>query len=139
MKREELKAVFQIFAAVIASTGYDITKHTEGYFHTIAHVLMYSTGLVTFSELQSLNGRLDTICISDNAIYIFEFKINATAQAAIDQIKTKNYVQSFLLEQKNIYIIGVNFMTADKRINDILVEKWDNGQFSRLTEDFVPK
>ena len=62
---EELKPAFEIFAAVVASTGYDITKHTEGYFHTIMHVLLYSTGLVTASELQNNQGRLDTICMGD--------------------------------------------------------------------------
>ena len=44
LQEEELKAAFPIFATVIASTGYDITKYTEGYFHTIMHVLMYKIG-----------------------------------------------------------------------------------------------
>ncbi|MDZ7878154.1 MAG: AAA family ATPase [Saprospiraceae bacterium] len=139
LEDEELKEAFQIFAPVIASTGYDITKYTKGYFHTIMHVLMYSTGLVVFSELQNNKGRLDTICIGQTAVYIFEFKINENADAALQQIKNQNYAQPFLLQQKNIYIIGVNFMTADKKINDILVEKWNGQQFVRLTEDFMPR
>ncbi len=139
LEDEDLKAAFQIFAPVIASTGYDITKHTEGYFHTIMHVLMYSTGLTTFSELQSAEGRLDTICMASTAIYIFEFKINATAKIAIEQIKKKNYELPFLTQKKNIYLIGVNFMTADKKINDILVEKWDGVAFKRLEGEFTPK
>ena len=138
LEREQLKDAFQIFAPVIASTGYDITKHTEGYFHTIMHVLMYSTGLTTFSELQSLQGRLDTICIAQNAIYIFEFKINATAKAALTQIKKQNYAQPFLTQDKRIYLVGVNFVTADKRINEISVEKWNGTKFERLRGDFVP-
>ena len=138
LEDQELKAAFQIFAAVIASTSYDITKHTEGYFHTIMHVLMYSTGLAVFSEVQNAEGRLDTICIGQNAIYIFEFKINETAEAALRQIKKQNYAQPFLVQKKNIYLIGVNFMVADKKINDILVEKWQDEQFVRLEGAFVP-
>lgn len=139
LEDEELKAAFQVFAVVVASTGYDITKYTEGYFHTIMHVLMYSTGLTTFSELQSAEGRLDTICIGYKAIYIFEFKLDETAEAALNQIKEKNYAQPFLLEKKNIYLVGVNFITKDKKIKDILVEKWNGEQFIRLKEDFTPK
>ncbi len=138
LEREELKAAFQIFASVIASTGYDITKHTEGYFHTIMHVLMYSTGLTTFSELQSAEGRLDTICKGEKAIYIFEFKLNATVEAALTQIKSKHYALPFLLEGKNIYLIGVNFLTAGKKIDAISVEKWDGSQFIRLDGIFTP-
>ena len=138
LERQELKAAFQIFANVISSTGYDITKYTEGYFHTIMHVLMYSTGLATFSELQSAEGRLDTICVGQNAIYLFEFKINETAEAALKQIKKLNYAQPFLTEKKGIYLVGVNFMTADKKIKDLLVEKWDGERFVRLESAFTP-
>ena len=139
LQNEELKDAFPIFAAVIASTGYDITKHTEGYFHTIMHVVMYATGLSTFSELESAEGRLDTICTSHNAIYIFEFKIDATAETALKQIHTKNYAAPFLLQKKNIYLIGVNFVTAEKKINEILVEKWNGNAFLRLEGMFTPK
>jgi hypothetical protein len=138
LDRQELKPAFQIFAAVIASTGYDITKHTEGYFHTIMHVLMYSTGLTTFSELQSAEGRLDTICTSYRAIYVFEFKLDGTAETALTQIKNKNYAVPFLNQPRPVYLIGVNFVSADKKINEILVEKWENDQFVRLKGDFTP-
>jgi hypothetical protein len=139
LEREQLKEAFEIFVPVITSTGYDITKHTEGFFHTIMHVLMYSTGLTVFSELQNAHGRLDMVCVARKAVYIFEFKINSTAAAALTQIKTQNYAAQFMVQEKEFYIIGVNFVTADKKINDILVEKWENGAFVKVEGDFVPK
>ena len=139
LEREQLVQAFQIFVPVITSTGYDITKHTEGYFHTIMHVLMYSTGLEVHSELQYAQGRLDTICIGQNAIYVFEFKINSTATSALTQIKGQNYAQPFTSRGKPLYIVGVNFVTADKKINEILVEKWNGTQFEPVVGDFTPK
>ena len=139
LEREQLKEAFQIFVPVITSTGYDITKHTEGYFHTIMHVLMYSTGLTVFSELQNAHGRLDMVCVARKAVYIFEFKINSTASTALTQIKTQNYAAQFMVQEKAFYIVGVNFVTADKKINDILVEKWENDAFVKVEGDFVPK
>jgi hypothetical protein len=135
LERQELKAAFQVFVPVIASTGYDLTKHTEGYFHTIMHVLMYSTGLATFSELQSAEGRLDTICVADKAIYIFEFKLNGSAGEALAQIKNKHYATPFLEGQKTIYLIGVNFVSDQKKIDD---EQWDGTGFVRLEGAFTP-
>jgi Predicted AAA-ATPase/PD-(D/E)XK nuclease superfamily len=137
LQKEELAAAFKIFPSVVAATSYDIVKHTEGYFHTIMHVLMYSTGLVTISESENLQGRTDTICIAHKAIYIFEYKINATAEVALTQIKTHKYAEPFLLGQKSVYIIGVNFLTKDKKIEAILVEKWVDGAFVRLDGVFV--
>lgn len=138
LEKEELQAAFQVFAPVIASTGYDITKKTEGYFHTIMHVLMYSTGMAVFSELQSAQGRLDTICIGQNAIYIFEFKLDATASIALKQMKKQNYAVPYLLENKNIYLVGVNFISAEKKINEILVEKWNGKRFLKVKGNFTP-
>jgi hypothetical protein len=138
LQNQELKSVFQIFASVIASTPYDITKYTEGYFHTIMHVLMYSTGLATFSEMQSSEGRLDTICEGHKAIYIFEFKLDSTASIALNQIKEKGYSAPFLQRAKALYITGVNFSSSEKRIDEVLVEAWDNGVFKPLHENFTP-
>ena len=124
LEREQITAAFQVFIPVIQSTGYDITKHTEGYFHTIMHVLMYSTNVCVFSELQSLQGRLDTVAITSKTVYIFEFKINSTAEIALQQIKSQGYDQRFRLAEKNLYLIGVNFLTKDKKITEIQVQKW---------------
>lgn len=132
LENEELIPAFQIFDAVIASTGYDITKHTEGYFHTIMHVLLYSTALATSSELQTAQGRLDTVCIAHKAVYVFEFKLDGTAKGALNQIKTTGYAAPFLTQPKTVYIVGVNFVSAEKKINEILVEKWDGSQFVPL-------
>ena len=139
LQHQELKQAFEVFSPVISSTSYDITKFTEGFFHTIMHVLMYSTGLATFSELESAEGRLDTVCIALKAVYIFEFKLNESATAAILQIKTKNYAARFRVENKALYIIGVNFVSDDKKINQILVEKWENEGFVKVEGEFVPK
>lgn len=132
LENEKLKQAFSIFPPVISTVPYDITKHTEGFFHTIMHVLMYSTGLTVFSELESAEGRLDTICIASKAIYIFEFKLDGTAAAAISQIKAKNYAAPYFLVEKNIYLIGVNFLSAEKRINEILVQKWNGEAFEEV-------
>ncbi len=138
LENQELKPAFQVFAPVIASTGYDVVKRSEGYFHTIMHVLMYSTGLATFSEVQSLEGRLDTICIAFKAIYIFEFKLDGTAEGALAQIKAQGYAKPFLAQPKALYLIGVNFVSAEKRIDQVLVEKWDGENFVGLDGDFTP-
>lgn len=139
LEKEQLKEAFAIFSSVIASVAYDITKHTEGFFHTVIHVLMYSTGLTVFSEIESAQGRLDLLCEADSSFYIFEFKLDETAETAISQIKKKNYHLPYLLEEKKIYIIGVNFLSAEKKINDIAVEKWNGQAFERAEQDFLDK
>jgi hypothetical protein len=88
--------------------------------------------------LQSAEGRLDTICVAHKSIYIFEFKLDGTAEEALTQIKNKQYAAPFLNENKTLYLIGVNFISSEKRINKVLVEKWNGVQFERLEGDFTP-
>jgi hypothetical protein len=45
----------------------------------------------------------------------------------------------FLLGEKTVYIIGVNFVTQDKKINEIEVEKYENGVFVPLSGLFKPE
>ena len=45
------------------------------------------------------------------AIYIFEFKLD-NDPTALEQIKEKEYFKKYLLDKREIYIIGVNFDTA---------------------------
>ena len=42
-------------------------------------------------------------------IYIFEFKLDKAAQAAVDQLIDKDYAQKYGLRGKAITQIGVNF------------------------------
>jgi hypothetical protein len=57
------------------------------------------------SELHAPVGRMDTVIITTNRIFLFEFKMNETAEAAIQCIKDRNYAAS--LRHRNLPITGV--------------------------------
>ena len=65
------------------------------------------------------NSRIDTTIILDEHIYLFEFKIDKTAQDAMDQIHKQKYYEKYLLENKPITLVGANFSSEKK-----MVEKW---------------
>lgn len=137
IENEDWENMFRIFPPVIESTSYNVNKFVEGYFHTIMHVLVYSTGLVTFSELESQQGRLDMVTATYTAVFIFEFKQNESAASAISQIKEKGYDKRFYLSGLRLFLIGVNFLASEKRINDIKVEQWEDGVYKEITGNFV--
>lgn len=51
-------------------------------------------------------------------IYVIEFKINSSADAALQQIKDKQYAKPFENTGKTIYKIGVNFSMKTRRIDE---------------------
>ena len=57
-------------------------------------------------------------CLTGNYIYIMEFKINSSADAALQQIEDKQYAKPFEDTGQTIYKIGVNFSTETRRIDE---------------------
>ncbi len=60
--------------------------------------------------------------ITPKFIYIFEFKLDKSAEAAIVQIKEKEYYQKYLLEKKEVILVGVNFDSKTVQIENWIVE-----------------
>ena len=57
------------------------------------------------------DGRIDAVVQTPKAIYLFEFKMD-NDPTALAQIKKKEYFQKYLLDERDIYIFGVNFDTV---------------------------
>jgi hypothetical protein len=72
------------------------------------------------SEMHTPVGRMDTVVITANRIFLFEFKLNETAEAAIQCIKDRNYAESLRHRNKPITGMGVVFSTKTKG-----VVEWD--------------
>ena len=49
-------------------------------------------------------------------IYVFEFKLNATPEVALTQIHEKKYYERYLVENKEICLVGLNFEYETKTI-----------------------
>ncbi|KAA4061894.1 AAA family ATPase, partial [Bacteroides ovatus] len=65
------------------------------------------------------NGRVDLILQTDKFIYIMEFKLNGTAEEALQQINNKRYALPFEADGRKLFKIGINFSEKTRNI-----EKW---------------
>ena len=95
----------------------------EGYYASVFYAYLSASGLDIIAEDVTNLGRIDlTIKVGDN-IYILEFKVNGSD--ALKQIKEKNYVQKYINEDKNIYLLGIEFSKEEKNISKFEWEKID--------------
>ncbi len=53
-----------------------------------------------------------------NTTYVFELKINGTAQQALDQINSRGYAIPFDSVGKKVVKVGISFSTESKNIED---------------------
>ena len=55
------------------------------------HLLFSLLNVYVFSEVHTKNGRADAIIIHDKQIYCLEFKLDQSADIALEQIKSRGY------------------------------------------------
>ena len=60
--------------------------------------------------------------------YVFEFKIDQSAQVAMEQIRSKEYALPFASDDKKTTLIGINLSTKTRTIDDNCVESLENSQ-----------
>lgn len=74
-------------------------------------------------EVSTNIGRIDMVIEIKNHVYIFEFKIQASAQEALSQIEEKQYYQKYLLRNKCIFLIGVFFDVKKRNLAHWIIKE----------------
>lgn len=80
-------------------------------------------GVKISAEEKTNQGRIDAIVEVEDHIYIFEFKLNGSAKDTLEQIKKKEYFEKYWLRGKPITLIGANFSSETRKIDEWKQEK----------------
>ncbi len=102
---KKLRKIMEVFFAGIPYTSH---KKQESTFQTIFFSIFRLLGLYIEAESATNDGRIDAVVQTKDAIFIFEFKLD-NDPTALEQIKEKEYYKKYLLDKREIYIVGVNF------------------------------
>ena len=107
--------------SLFAGGDYQIMGNKEIYFQNVIYVLFQLMGLYVGVERHTANGRMDIVMQTSDFVYIFELKIDQTADAALRQIEEKQYASGFSADSRHIYKIGVNFSTEKRTISFMIL------------------
>jgi hypothetical protein len=84
--------------------------------------MLSASGVLVHTEVLNIRGRVDMEVHFQDKIYIVESKCNQSAKKAIAQIKAKRYFEKYLQSNKKILLLGINFSTRQRRIEDWRME-----------------
>ena len=104
--------------AFFANGDYLLMGDKELYFHNAMYVFFTLLGLYVEVERHTTDGRMDILVQTQDYVYIFELKIDQTAEIALRQIEDKGYARIFTADPRKLYKIGVNFSTVKRCIDD---------------------
>ena len=86
-------------------------------------VLLWAQGVRCTTEDRQANGQADIVAIHPCGIYIFELKVDESADAALKQVKEKQYDAPYRARNLPIWLIGLNF---DRQTRQLLEGKAEN-------------
>ena len=104
--------------SLFADGKYQIIGDEEKYFHNAVYIIFKLLGFYVDVEYTTSDGRIDLLMKTKDFVYILEFKINESADAAIKQIEDKEYAKPFESDERTIFKIGVNFSTMSRKIDE---------------------
>ena len=94
-------------------------RECERHFQYTFYLILQLLGKYnTYVEKETSQGRIDCVLECPDYVYIFEFKLNSTAEAALKQIDEKGYVQPYASDKRKIYKVGISFSSETGTVND---------------------
>ena len=110
--------------SLFADTSSEPERKKEIHFQNMMAIASKMIGLIVRTEVSSSVGRCDMQILTESYVYIFEFKIDGTALEAMEQIHRKGYARPFSSDNRAVFLIGANFSTVTRTIDDNwLIEK----------------
>ncbi len=120
LKREDLDGALKLLRAFLLTVPYCENTSSEGHYQQMLYIIF--SLLAQYDsidvEVRTPTGRVDMVMRTDRRLYIFELKLNASAETAIAQIDLKDYPSRFALCQLPIVKVGINFNLQSRTIED---------------------
>ena len=103
--------------ALFARTNYQIQGDCEKDFQYAMYIIIELMGEYVETERTTSDGRIDILIKTKDYVYIIEIKTDSTPDEALAQIEEKGYARPFADDPRRVFRIGVNFSTANRRID----------------------
>ena len=106
----------------LADCPYEMARDVELHYQNVLFIVFRLAGLYTRVEYHTSRGRIDMVVQTADYVYVMEFKLDGSAEQALQQIKEKQYDLPFAADSRKVFRIGVNFSSETRNIDRWIVE-----------------
>ena len=92
-----------------AKVPYNVHLKDENNFQLLFFSIFMLLGISITAESNTTNGRIDAVASNEDFVFVFEFKLDKTAEIALAQIRERDYFRRYINSDKKIFLVGVNF------------------------------
>lgn len=94
---------------------------SEGFYEYTFWLIFNMMNVYARTQVKCHGGRIDFVVLMPETTYVFELKVNGTAQEAIGQINSKGYALPYQTEGRRVVKIGVQFNRETMTIEDYII------------------
>ena len=118
----DINGFMERLQSFLADCPYELAKDVELHYQNVLFIVFRLAGLYTKVEYHTSRGRIDLVLQTDSYVYVMEFKLDGTAEQALQQIEEKQYALPFAKDSRKVYTIGVNFSSKTRNIDKWIVK-----------------
>ena len=122
LMKGDVESCLERTRSFFASIPKDLDNKTEKHYQTIFYLLFRLMGQYVDAEVKSAVGRADVVIKMQEAIYVFEFKVDGTPEEALAQINSKQYAIPYQADHRKVIKVGVNFDSSMRTIGEWIIE-----------------
>jgi hypothetical protein len=114
--RGDIEDALEHMRTYMATIPYDLENHTEKHFQTIFYLMFSFLNIYIRTEVKSAVGRADAVMHMPDTVYVFELKVDKSADEALQQIDDKGYMLPYRKEGKRLVKIGISFDSKQRTL-----------------------
>jgi hypothetical protein len=108
--------------SLFALIPYELNDQKERHYQLVFFIVFVLLGQYARVEVHNATSRSDAVVETPELVYIFEFKLNGTAEEALKQINDKDYALPYEAGDRKIIKIGAEFDKDARNIGRWLTE-----------------
>ena len=117
--KEDINGALGLLKKFLLTVPYCDNAFSEGHFQQVLFIIFsLLSNYIVDVEVRTPTGRVDMVMRTDKALYLFELKLNQSAEAAMNQIDLKDYPSRFAMCGLPIIKVGINFDSEKRTIVD---------------------
>lgn len=126
IRRNNIEGALEMLQTYLGTIPYCDNTDYEGHYQQMMYVIFSILDNYVDVEVHTPKGRVDMVLRTATHLYLFELKLNQSADVAMKQIDLKEYAKRFALCGLPIVKVGINFDVETHTIKDWKVEEEKN-------------
>ena len=125
LRKDDLDGALELLQAYLLTVPYCDNANSEGHYQQMLYIIFSLLGQLNGLdvEVHTPTGRVDMVMTTPKTLYLFELKLNKSAEAAMKQINLKDYAKKFALCGLPVVKVGISFDPEKRTIGEWQTER----------------